>query len=528
MTVTESTPKTGSDEDGEQGTHFWSIPDQGRAPSVESRTLMSAGEPEAIGTHRESLVLMPRPDATDQDRPTVTPPQAAPRKGAGRLRTVTLLSDSVVLAAFIGGGLVIETWVFSACALVIMVIVVGRGMMLDRVPSMLARTPIFKMWATVIGPACAIVALTGSARAGRELIFGGLAILAALLLLRTTLRMSTVRSLLGLPGGRRCLLVGDEQTLLPMVAERDGWPGCEDVAGILLQENPASQPDDEAPGLFVERVVSAAHLHRADRVTVVPGPALEAANLRELSWALENTGIDLEVSTELQGVAAHRVEVTQVGDRMLMRVGSATPRGGVAAVKGAIDRLGAAVLLLLLTPAILGLVLAIRRDSPGPAIFRQTRVRRGGIEFTMYKFRTMHENAEEVMHALQKLNDHGDSGVLFKMRNDPRVTRLGQVMRRMSIDELPQLINVLRGEMSLIGPRPALPSEVAQYDRLARRRLAVKPGMTGLWQVSGRSRLTWHESLRYDLDYVDNWSPARETAIALRTVKAVLNNDGAY
>jgi len=146
----------------------------------------------------------------------------------------------------------------------------------------------------------------------------------------------------------------------------------------------------------------------------------------------------------------------------------------------------------------------------------------------MYKFRTMICDAEEQLHTLLEDNEHGADGILFKMKHDPRITRLGRLLRRTSLDELPQLINVVTGHMSLIGPRPALPSEVARYDSRAQRRLAVKPGMTGLWQVSGRSRLSWEDSLRYDLDYVDNWSPGRDTQIALKTVKAVLDTDGAY
>jgi len=210
-----------------------------------------------------------------------------------------------------------------------------------------------------------------------------------------------------------------------------------------------------------------------------------------------------------------------------MRVVSTTPRGWIAVAKSAFDRLGALVLLVLLSPVFLCLILAIRLDSPGYGIFRQVRVGKAGSKFTMYKFRTMHLNAEAMLLALLSLNDHGAHSVLFKMKNDPRVTRLGRMLRRTSLDELPQLFNVLRGEMSLIGPRPALPQEVAMYDKQALRRLAVRPGMTGLWQVSGRSTLSWQESLSCDLDYVDNWTPTREVIIAARTIKAVLTHDGA-
>jgi lipopolysaccharide/colanic/teichoic acid biosynthesis glycosyltransferase len=212
----------------------------------------------------------------------------------------------------------------------------------------------------------------------------------------------------------------------------------------------------------------------------------------------------------------------------MIRVGSASPQGTQALLKAAIDRVAAGVLLLLATPLLLAVAAAVRLDSPGPAVFRQTRVRERGVTFTMYKFRTMTMNAEDQLSDMQELSMHGADRPLFKMEADPRITRIGHVLRKTSLDELPQLVNVLRGQMSLIGPRPALPLEVEMYDYVARRRLAVKPGMTGLWQVSGRSRLSWDESIGFDLDYVDNWSPGTDAAIVVRTFRAVVTKDGAY
>jgi lipopolysaccharide/colanic/teichoic acid biosynthesis glycosyltransferase len=159
-------------------------------------------------------------------------------------------------------------------------------------------------------------------------------------------------------------------------------------------------------------------------------------------------------------------------------------------------------------------------------IFRQDRVGRDGRHFTMLKFRTMHVDADETLQQLAGLNE--SDGVLFKVRLDPRITRLGRILRRYSLDELPQLVNVMRGHMSLVGPRPALPSEVVRYDEDPRRRLAVKPGLTGLWQVSGRSDLSWSDTVRLDLLYVDNWSFSLDLVILCRTVKAVLGHRGAY
>jgi lipopolysaccharide/colanic/teichoic acid biosynthesis glycosyltransferase len=181
-------------------------------------------------------------------------------------------------------------------------------------------------------------------------------------------------------------------------------------------------------------------------------------------------------------------------------------------------------MLLVLAPLLAILAVWIRLDSPGPVLYRQTRVGRHGRPFTMLKLRTMHTGAETVRDVLENDVD----AVLFKARRDPRVTRIGRVLRRYSLDELPQLVNVLRGEMALVGPRPALPAEVAAYDDDPLRRLVVRPGLTGLWQVSGRSDLSWTESVRLDLDYVDNWSLRRDVAIVGRTVQAVLSHRGAY
>jgi exopolysaccharide biosynthesis polyprenyl glycosylphosphotransferase len=195
-------------------------------------------------------------------------------------------------------------------------------------------------------------------------------------------------------------------------------------------------------------------------------------------------------------------------------------------VKAMFDRVGATALLIVLSPVLLALALAVRGNSAGPVLFRQVRVGKDGREFMMYKFRTMYTDAESRLGELRHLNE-GD-GVLFKMREDPRVTRVGRWLRRFSLDELPQLLNVARGTMSLVGPRPPLPDEVAVYPDDLRRRLAVKPGMTGLWQVSGRSDLSWEDAVRLDLRYVENWSLSLDLVILLRTLSAVTRGAGAY
>lgn len=195
-------------------------------------------------------------------------------------------------------------------------------------------------------------------------------------------------------------------------------------------------------------------------------------------------------------------------------------------VKRGVDLTAATTLLVLLAPVFLALAVLVRCTSRGPAFYGQTRVGRGGREFTVWKFRSMHTDAPRLLAALADRNEA--TGPLFKMRDDPRVTRCGRWMRRLSLDELPQLINVVAGQMSLVGPRPALPAEVAGYEPHVHRRHLVRPGLTGLWQVSGRSDLDWEEAVRLDLRYVDHWSVRLELSIVLRTLPAVLGGRGAY
>jgi exopolysaccharide biosynthesis polyprenyl glycosylphosphotransferase len=195
-------------------------------------------------------------------------------------------------------------------------------------------------------------------------------------------------------------------------------------------------------------------------------------------------------------------------------------------IKDAFDKLVGLSALALTAPVFLFVTLIIRLDDGGPAFFRQTRVGRDGRGFTVYKFRTMVMDAEKLKAELAASNDH--DGVLFKMRRDPRITKVGTWLRRWSLDELPQLLNVVRGDMSLVGPRPALPDEAARYGDYVRRRLVVKPGLTGLWQVNGRSDLSWEESVRLDLRYVENWSLVLDLQILWKTLSAVWRGSGAY
>jgi exopolysaccharide biosynthesis polyprenyl glycosylphosphotransferase len=262
-------------------------------------------------------------------------------------------------------------------------------------------------------------------------------------------------------------------------------------------------------------------------VVAVAGAGLGPRRIRELGWALEGTGCNMVMAPGLTEVAGPRVHVSPVEGLPLMWVDQPQFTGVRRWVKRALDLLGAITLLLLSSPFLLAIAVLVKTSSRGSVLYRSTRMGKDGREFQAYKFRSMYRDADQRRGDLIDLNE-SDGGVLFKMRLDPRVTPIGRMLRRFSFDELPQLLNVVGGSMSLVGPRPPLPDEVERYHTHVHRRLLVKPGMTGLWQVSGRSDLSWDESVRLDLYYVENWSLALDLAIIARTVWAVLRSRGAY
>jgi exopolysaccharide biosynthesis polyprenyl glycosylphosphotransferase len=261
-------------------------------------------------------------------------------------------------------------------------------------------------------------------------------------------------------------------------------------------------------------------------VAVTPDPYWTPRRLQRLAWQLEGTSTEMVVAPVLMEVAGPRVHVTGVLGLPLLRVSAPTFTGARRVVKEIVDKFGAFVLLAVLSPVLLAIATAIRVGDRGPAMYRQRRIGRDGKPFTILKFRTMVVDADRHRADLLVVNEA--AGPLFKVRRDPRVTPIGAVLRRFSIDELPQLINVLTGKMSLVGPRPPLPEEVAKYGPDMRRRLLVKPGLTGLWQVSGRSDLPWDEAVRLDLRYVEDWSLALDALILWKTVRAVVRGQGAY
>ncbi len=304
------------------------------------------------------------------------------------------------------------------------------------------------------------------------------------------------------------------------------------VVAVCLTE-PSAEVDFDVPVLTGFGNVRAwAAAHATEAVVVVPCPHVDPMLIRRLGWDLDASGADgpdLFVTTGLPEVRTERMRVTAAGPVPLVRLrpAQAGPASGVARVsKLAGERTLAALGLVVLAPLLLLLAGLVRAESPGPAVFRQTRIGKDGVAFTMLKLRTMRADAAELQAALSAQTPA--DLMLFKLRADPRITRLGRFLRTYSLDELPQLVNVVLGQMALVGPRPALPCEVGRYDADAFRRLTVTPGMTGLWQVSGRSDLSWEESLRLDLRYVDDWSPGLDARILLRTAGAVVGHRGAY
>lgn len=249
-------------------------------------------------------------------------------------------------------------------------------------------------------------------------------------------------------------------------------------------------------------------------------------DFRRLAWKLEQSQVQMVLVPTLADVSAERLEFRPLAGLPLVDVERPRAQRSLRWFKRAMDITTTSMLLVLLSPLMLATALAVKLSDGGPVIFRQRRVGLHGEQFDCLKFRSMCVDAEARLAALEEQNE--GAGVLFKMADDPRVTRVGRFIRRYSIDELPQLWNALRGDMSLVGPRPALPSEVERYDCDTRRRLHVRPGLTGLWQVSGRSSLSWEDTVRLDLYYVDNWSFVQDLMILARTARAVVGSSGAY
>ena len=327
---------------------------------------------------------------------------------------------------------------------------------------------------------------------------------------------------------RRTVVVGHASVAADLATElrRESYHGLQVVAacvtGMLGNGEIAGIPVIGDLGSVPEVVAR----FDADTVAVLACPEMSGVRLRELAWALEKRGTDLCVAPALLDVAGPRTTIRPVAGLPLLHMDHPEFTGVRRVIKSAFDKFLALAALALTIPVFLAIPVAIWLGDGGPPFFRQIRVGRHGRLFTVFKFRTMVRDAEDRKAQLSASNEYDD--VLFKIRDDPRVTRVGTWLRRWSVDELPQLINVLLGDMSMVGPRPALPEEAAAYGEQVRRRLVVKPGITGLWQVNGRSDLPWEESVRLDLRYVENWSLALDLQILWKTLSAVGRGSGAY
>jgi exopolysaccharide biosynthesis polyprenyl glycosylphosphotransferase len=330
---------------------------------------------------------------------------------------------------------------------------------------------------------------------------------------------------------RRVVVVGHAAVVANLAAElrRETYHGLSIVAACLV--GPPGPPDTaEIAGVpaiaGLNSVAGVVQRFHADTVAVLACPEMSGVRLRDLAWELEKTDTDLCVAPALLDVAGPRTTIRPVAGLPLLHMDHPEFTGARQVIKSLFDKVLALSALAVTAPATIMIAVAIWRSDGGPPLFRQTRVGQNGRMFTVYKFRTMVPDAEKHKAQLAECNEH--DGLLFKIRHDPRVTPVGAWLRRWSVDELPQLLNVLMGDMSLVGPRPALPEEAAKYGDQVRRRLAVKPGMTGLWQINGRANLPWEESVRLDLRYVENWSLALDLQILWKTLAAVMHGSGAY
>jgi exopolysaccharide biosynthesis polyprenyl glycosylphosphotransferase len=322
--------------------------------------------------------------------------------------------------------------------------------------------------------------------------------------------------------------VGREAAVADLISElrREPHHGLKVVAACLA----GKEAVDEVAGVpVVGDLEDAADVVRrcgADTVAVLSCSEMDGVRLRQLAWQLEKTGTDLCVAPALLDVAGPRTTIRPTAGLTLLHVDHPQLSGPRQVLKDLFDRCAAALALVLLSPLMLVLAAMIRWSDRGPALFTQIRVGKDGEPFKIYKFRTMVVDAEARFAELRTQNDN--DGVIFKMYSDPRVTAIGAHLRKWSLDELPQLFNVLIGNMSLVGPRPALPDQAALYADHVRRRLVVKPGVTGMWQVNGRSNLSWDETVRLDLRYVENWSLALDLQILWKTFSVVFKRSGAY
>jgi exopolysaccharide biosynthesis polyprenyl glycosylphosphotransferase len=330
----------------------------------------------------------------------------------------------------------------------------------------------------------------------------------------------------------RVLIVGGPHSAQHLVESLCSVPdaGYLPVAVHLPGAGPGELTMSSVPvtgvGSDFDSILDAILVTHVDAVAISAGVNMHPKDLRRLGWELSARDIGMILAPALTDVAGPRIHTQPVAGLPLIHVSTPKLTGGKKVAKRTFDIAVAGVLIVLLAPLFLVVGALVKLTSPGPVFYRQQRVGLHGSTFNMLKFRSMKVNADDELLALLRAQGSADTP-LFKVENDPRITRVGRILRKFSLDELPQLFNVLGGSMSLVGPRPQRDGEVALYDDAAHRRLYVSPGMSGLWQVSGRSNLSWDESIRLDLYYVENWSLMGDIVILFRTFRAVFASTGA-
>lgn len=366
-----------------------------------------------------------------------------------------------------------------------------------------------------------------------QLLFALPAGLFVLLVARWAMRRWLLRQRLVGRYASRTIVVGtrDDVEYVIRTLGKSSWLGYEIVGTSLIDDARGTGAMNIDGRIYpvvrgTDAASRAARELEADTIFVASRPAGDPEYVKRLAWELEGTAAELVLSSRIADVAGPRMSLRPVEGMPLIHVQIPVFEGGAHVAKRALDIVVSALALLAFAPFALLIGLLIKVDDPGPVFFRQARVGRDGCEFTMIKFRSMRVNAEAELATLRAGNE--GAGPLFKMKSDPRVTRVGTYLRKFSLDEVPQFWNVLIGDMSVVGPRPPLPSEVTAYDGTVFRRLYIKPGITGPWQVGGRSDLSWEESVRLDLSYVENWSVMADLRIMWRTARVMIAPKGAY
>ncbi|MBC7760512.1 MAG: sugar transferase, partial [Candidatus Saccharibacteria bacterium] len=327
----------------------------------------------------------------------------------------------------------------------------------------------------------------------------------------------------------RTLIMGERTKSEHVAATIRRAPGSGlDLVGVLTREGATAVPFHGGVPVLgrYSDVLTVLEEVQADTIVLTGADDIDPVGMRKLGWDLEARDVTLIVAPGLTGVAGPRIHARPVAGLPLIYVEYPIFSGVKRLSKRLFDVVGASAIILLISPVLLAVAIAIRTTGKGKVLYHQERIGLLGEPFGMLKFRSMVENADDQLESL--LDAQGKtSEPLFKINNDPRITRVGKFLRRSSLDEFPQLLNVMRGQMSLVGPRPQRQAEVALYDDVAHRRLMMKPGMSGLWQVSGRSNLSWDDAIRLDLYYVENWSMTGDLIILWRTIRAVARAEGA-